>query len=78
MFVSHLSSFLFYLLSPPQYNARIILLETRAFWRYPLCRGSTGKSGLCSGTLQNTVTTMAADGNADGVQMGDDPLSNRM
>ena len=38
------------------------MLETRAFWRYPLCRGSTRKSGSCSGTLQNTVTTMAADG----------------
>ena len=95
MFVSHVSSFLFYLLSPPQYNARIVLLETRAFWRCPLCRGSTGKIGLCSGTLQNTVTIMAADGrNAHltphtrhcalcwcirlMVQMGDDPLSNRM
>jgi len=27
--------------SPPQDNARIVLLETRAFWRYPLCRSST-------------------------------------
>jgi hypothetical protein len=26
-----------------RYNIRIVLLKTRAFWRNPLCRGSTGK-----------------------------------
>ncbi len=54
--------FSFFSTSLPQYNARIILLKTRAFWRYPLCHSSTGKRGLCSGRLQNTVTTMDADG----------------
>lgn len=39
-----------------QYNVRIVLLETRAFQRYPICPGSTEKSGSCSGKLENTHT----------------------
>ena len=66
----------------------------RAFWRYPLCHGSTGKSGSCSGTLQNTVTvtTMSVEGRNAHLTphtrhcascwhvrlMGNDPLSNRI
>ena len=41
-------------MSRHQYNARIVLVETRAFRRYIICHGSIRKSGLCSGTLQNT------------------------
>lgn len=36
-------------MSPPQYNKRIILLETKAFWGYPICRGSTGQKWFMLG-----------------------------
>jgi hypothetical protein len=47
----------------PQYNVRIILTMTRAFWQYPICRGPLDQSGLGSGhhttrawsTLQLTI-----------------------
>ena len=39
MFLSRFHLFSFISMSLPQYNARIVLLETRAFWRYPPCRG---------------------------------------
>jgi len=88
MFVFHLSSFPFISTSPPRYNTRIVLLQTRAFWRYPLCRGLTRKSGSCSGML----TTMVANGGNAPLTphtrhftsfrcvrlMGDDPPSKRI
>ena len=96
MFVSHLFSFLFYLYVSASVQCKNHLArdKMRAFWRYPLCHGSTGKSGSCSGTLQNTVTvtTMSIEGRNAHLTphtrhcalcwhvrlMGNDPLSNRI
>ncbi len=33
----------------PHYNALMILAMTRAFWRYPICRGPLDHSGSGSG-----------------------------
>jgi hypothetical protein len=52
--LAHFLCFSFNPTSRHQYNARIVLLETRAFQQYPICHGLIGKSGMCSGMLQNT------------------------
>ena len=62
MFVSHLSSFLLYFYVSAAEKRKNHLAQDKSFLAYPLCRGSTRKIGSCSGRLQNTVTTMAADG----------------
>jgi hypothetical protein len=36
----------------PQYNLLVVLAMTRAFRRYPICRGPLDQSGLGSGRAQ--------------------------
>jgi hypothetical protein len=59
MFVSHFSSFFFYLYDFALVQRKNRLARDMRFLAIP---GSTGKIGSCSGKLQNTITTMAADG----------------
>ena len=71
MFVSHSSSFLFYLYISASVQRKNRLARDKSFLAIPTMPWFTGKSGLCSGGLQNTVTTMAAAG-------GNAPLTGRL
>jgi len=62
MIVSHLSSFLFYLYVSASVQRKNRLARDKSFLAIPTMPWFTGKSGWCSGRLQNIVTTMAAAG----------------
>jgi hypothetical protein len=62
MFVSHLSSFLFYLYVSASVQCNNRLAQDKSFLAIPTLLWFNQKSGSCSGTIQNNITTMAADG----------------
>jgi len=62
MFVSHFSSFLFYLYVSTSVQPKNRPAQDKSFLAIPTMLWFNRKSGLCSGTLQNTITTMATDG----------------